>query len=427
MTNRLVEADVLIVGGGIQGLTILHELSEAGARRVLLISADELGVGETFHSHDYMHHGYMMPSASPDLVQELRECGAWWSERIRPPRKSELDTYYAVDEEEAAERIRQWEEGGLIAEQAKEMPVALRDGDADGNGTRLFSIADRTVPMRDLVKDLAASLQKHIVRARLAAIQLDASGRSVTNCRLSVDSGAMIVRPRLLLLACGRRAQPLLRTAETPAGHRPLAPLCTKLNRIRFLPMLLVRGRDLPVVTCIFESHALWILTHPLGDGESMYIVSLLEGHETERRDFEPARERIPGGAAVAETVKRLRSLVPGLRARLANDLRFSFYFGAKIDHPEGGNRRYLNDCGLANLRLAWPGLWSLSLANARQIVEELKASPDFADAFDPARSPLKLKSAGLRAGALVGQELRLTKAQTWHTWSRFKQLQEVP
>ena len=101
--------------------------------------------------------------------------------------------------------------------------------------------------------------------------------------------------------------------------------------------------------------------------------------------------------------------------------------FGGKIDHPEGVNRRYLHDCGVANLRLVWPGLWSLSLANARQIVSELQASSEFTDAFDPARPPLNLAAAGLAAGTPVGEELRLTTAQTWHLWPEFKKLQDVP
>jgi len=83
-----------------------------------------------------------------------------------------------------------------------------------------------------------------------------------------------------------------------------------------------------------------------------------------------------------------------------------------------------VDDCGLAKLRLAWPGLWSLSLANAREIVSELQTSSEFADAFAPRRPPLDLASAGFATGAPVGEELRLTDAQPWHPLSEFEKLQ---
>ena len=74
-----MDLDCLIVGGGIQGLTLLDQLVSAGVERVFLVTRDPLGVGESLHSHGYMHLGYGLPTANAELGRELAECAA-----IRP-------------------------------------------------------------------------------------------------------------------------------------------------------------------------------------------------------------------------------------------------------------------------------------------------------------------------------------------------------
>jgi len=425
MPARSIDADILIVGGGIQGVSLLHELSAAGARRVLLASATELGLGETLHSHGYLHRGYAMAAAGGEtdpLVRELIEAAAWWHDRIRAPYAPGPPVHYCVPGDVAPERRRLWHRLGLRHETA-DTPQALKGGEADGADVRLFSIDDRLVSLRALLFELADSLQDRMIRARLTSIELDDTGTRVVSCGLSSETGALSIRPRILLLACGRETQPLLRAAHTATGNRPLEAGCAALNRIRYVPMLLVRGVDLPGISGIFETHALNLLTHPVEGNESMWILTLMGGHETERGDFHPSRERRCGGSVVMETVSRLCSLVPEARRRRDEDLLFSFYFGGKTDHPDGGNGRHVTDCGVTNLRLAWPGVWSLSLPNAREIASGLKSSDRFSSVFDASRPPIDLEEAGVPAGVPVGEELRLTAEQTWLPWPEFRQL----
>ena len=426
MTDQILSPDILIAGGGIQGVTLLHELSQSGARRVLLASRDALGVGETLHSHGYLHHGYMMPAAAAPLVRELHDCGAWWRKQGLTPEEPSATSHYAVAGGAVEERRAIWDRSDLEYQPVDTTPDALRGGAADKGEVRLFCVADRTLSMRDLMKDLADPLQDRIVRARLETIELDGDGERVARCVLSTEGEDVSVRPKILLLACGRSAQPLLRSARTPSGKQPLETRCADLNAIRLVPMLLVRGRSLPELTCFFESHALCVFTHQLEGDESMWIVTPLDGHQTNRGDFDPEDERVPGGEVIADSIKRLCSLVPAAGERLEDDLSFSFYFGAKIDHPQGGNRRYLDDCGIRNLRLCWPGLWSLALSNAREVVGQLKSSGEFASVFDPALPRFGLDRRGLTPGVPVGEELRLTNSLPWNSWAEFKALHRV-
>lgn len=418
VTNQsdVVEIEHLIVGGGIQGLTLLDRLVATGAKSVLLLTRDALGVGESLHSHGYMHFGYTLPRGSAPLARELAECGAdWWRriERTGSAYVAQPPTYFGVSAEEVAGQLGVWDEHGLSYEALDEPPDALRGGVASGTQVRHFRIDDRTLSMRELLADLAAPLQEHVARGELTRIDLDDSGQRVATCHFAVDADrTLVVRPRVLLLAAGRFAQSLLRNAYTRDGARPLEASLRAFHRIRYVPMLLVRGRALPSLTTVLQSHALSIATHPVGEDESMWIVTYLRDHATDREDFEKARESVLG-PAVRTSLELLQDLVPAVRERLDADLRFAFYFGGKVDHPEGGNARHVDSCGLANLRVLWPGLWSLALANARDVVDEIDSG-----AFgspDPGTSRPELPPA-LQCGVSVGEELRLTDALTWRT-----------
>jgi len=423
MHDQVLETDFLIVGGGIQGVTLLHQLREAGARRILLVSRDDLGVGETLHGHGYMHHGYMLPAAGKQLAKELADCGAWWWRRIEATGLRYLSkppSYYGVSRDAAPGRVAIWDELGVAYQQVPEPPDALRDGSADCPSTRLFCIRDRLVSMPGILEGLAAPLQDQIVRAELTGIALDEAGRRVVNCRCSADDGTtFVVRPRMLLLANGRFAQPMIRGARTPRGAQPLSEPCRELNNIRFVPMLLIRGRHLPRVTAYLESHAIWMLAHPIQGDESMWIVTYLRDHECDRSDFDQSRESVPG-AAVRESIERLCALVPEVRRRLRDDLRFSFYSGGKTDNPAGGNGRHIEDCGVVNLRVLWPGMWSLALANARDIVDELEGEASWAAALRRDRGSFDPRDFGLTPGVPVGEERRLTNAQSWLPFDQF-------
>jgi hypothetical protein len=381
-----------------------------------------LGVGETFHSHGYLHHGYMMPLEAASIVEELRNSSHWWRTQRLIPEEPPAEAYYVVGTDSVEERREIWERLGLRYRLVETAPEALHGGLADTSDVQTFSIADRTVSMREVVGRLADGLQNRMLSARLESIELAADGGSVSSCTLSVGNQEILVRPQVLILACGRGAQPLLRAARTSTGMRPLQRSLMDFNQIRFVPMLLVRGRDLPQLTCFFENLSFCMMTHGVSDDESMWVVTPLGGHETKAADYVPEREWDSGGKTVGDTIRKLRAIFPDVGDRFDRDLLFSFYFGGKIDHPMGGNRRYVADCGIRNLRLCWPGLWSLARPNAREVVGQLQEDGEFARLFDPKSSDLDLWT-GLEFGVPVGEELRLTESLQWSHLPEFQAL----
>src|ERR1700676_1074918 len=84
MDELVIEIDVLVIGGGVQGLLLLHELTLAG-RSCVLVANSDLGGGQTLHSHGVLNTGFGF--SGPDL-REIRD-------RLVLPflRERHIDTY----------------------------------------------------------------------------------------------------------------------------------------------------------------------------------------------------------------------------------------------------------------------------------------------------------------------------------------------
>ena len=67
------QVDVVVIGGGVQGLVALDALVEKGYS-CALVSDGDLGSGQTLHSHGYLNTGFGMfgpelPRAATEVVQ----------------------------------------------------------------------------------------------------------------------------------------------------------------------------------------------------------------------------------------------------------------------------------------------------------------------------------------------------------------------
>ena len=80
--SELIKLDVLILGGGIQGLWLLNEL--LGQRySAILLEQGHLGGEQTCHSHAYIHQGHLYRESQTGLVERLRAVNDIWQRWIR--------------------------------------------------------------------------------------------------------------------------------------------------------------------------------------------------------------------------------------------------------------------------------------------------------------------------------------------------------
>ena len=69
----MLEIDALVIGGGIQGLVALRELTSAGHSCALVTNSD-LGAGQTLHSHGLLNSGFGLMTAQLRQTLEGRRC-----------------------------------------------------------------------------------------------------------------------------------------------------------------------------------------------------------------------------------------------------------------------------------------------------------------------------------------------------------------
>ena len=152
--------DVIVIGGGIIGLTLAWELSRKSAR-VLLIERGELGQ-EAAHAA-----GGMIADLDPVLPADLREL-AHRSAKIYPQFVSELEA--------ESQRSIDLRDAGVIA--FEEHPIAESEGicaittaQALALEPKLapppdpaYTMKERAVDPRDLVTSLLLAMQRHMVR-----------------------------------------------------------------------------------------------------------------------------------------------------------------------------------------------------------------------------------------------------------------------
>lgn len=91
-----IDIDVVIIGGGIQGLWLLGDLLDKGYQAILL-ERRRPGFGQTGHSHVFLHEGHMFASGPKEMRQEIvknaelvREANLLWMSALEDGRLANL-------------------------------------------------------------------------------------------------------------------------------------------------------------------------------------------------------------------------------------------------------------------------------------------------------------------------------------------------
>ncbi|MEE3371143.1 MAG: FAD-dependent oxidoreductase [Planctomycetota bacterium] len=219
--------DVLVVGGGIVGLSIALELSQRSAGQVLLVEQDELAGGASRANGGGLFAGQMrttFPDAFRTLGLESREMYATWAEEdwadfdwrrggslAVPPDEFPLPLPEYAAAEQAAGRGAELITGSAL----RELEPALADSVEAG----LYYAEDATLNPLKLAVSLTRELTRRKVRLAtgVRAVRLQPATSRID----AVETTAGEIRPGQLILTTGWSAAELL----SPLGIEvPLAP-----------------------------------------------------------------------------------------------------------------------------------------------------------------------------------------------------------
>jgi glycine/D-amino acid oxidase-like deaminating enzyme len=374
--------DVVIIGGGVQGLVALNALVEKGYS-CALVSDGDLGSGQTLHSHGYLNTGFGMfgpelPRASVDVVQPyLEERGLELSHDwvlIPPPNMPLFD--------------------GLPA-------ATLPSGFATLPGLRAVGLPDRSLPKRGLVEVLSQSHHDRILRG-LATSRLTGERIEAVSVRLSGSGEEVVLSTTAIVVAAGCGSKRFLQglvgqtTQTEQIKHRRVHMICVRAPH-----------GSLPTTSIVAMPLGLMVAAHNQPNNVTWYVTPMEMGG--------PSYDDIPADAAsdldpemVSQGWVRLLALYP--RIPEIEGLQLGCYAGYRQDVGDlPGNRMCELVDGTKNVVVALPsglvGPW-LNATKMCEIVGEL---------VDPNGNQPALPGGG--AGVRVGNAVEDRPDFVWMGW----------
>jgi glycine/D-amino acid oxidase-like deaminating enzyme len=387
--------DVVVIGGGVQGLVILDALMEAGYSCALVTEGD-LGAGQTLHSHGYLNTGFglgdsQLSQAAEQLVHPyLRAHGVAltgnWT--VLPP-----------------SGLR-----GLLLRTrpgfARLLPVQLPDGFSPEFKYAARALPDYSFNKRQLVAALSQGRDEYIIRGTITGFR----GRDPVEAVVLRPAGSdteIELRARVVVTAagCGTKRLLLQLVGSTPQlkriRHRVVHMLCLRAPR-----------GALPTTSVAALSLGLLLAAHDDGERVLWYVTPMKLGG--------PSFDAAPSDASAPEDPTllrrawdRLQRLYPALPA--VEGLQVGHYAGYRQDIGSWpGARLCAIIAGTGNVIVALPsGLvepWrnaAATLTLVRGLVSPSGVQPTLPGAGE-----------GVRVGCPV-EERHGFGWQAWEDWSR--------
>lgn len=440
--------DVLVIGGGVQGLAVLRQLKRRGYSAALVTNAP-LGSGQTLHSHGILNSGYPYPRE--DLRASLKRDWLPFAEQSGLQVYGN-DRFYILTPPEPFEKLRAgWDAFGYGYEAVAPdgLPSGIRAGDQfrDGARTRVVKIDEYTFPKRQLVRILADEVKERILYGNVTAFSCaPASGGAAAvesvQVRLLESDATVTLNPRLVVTAAGTGTRRLVASivegaapAAAPSADGRDAWKADVLSQVRDVAcrrahMLCIRGprSALPNVNLLVLEHRLMIVTASVDRGHDRHsddpsdritwYVTPVHGGGAAARDVPDTAQGVVDEAVVVDGFRKLLKVFPDLGRRAADarsGLEFTAYAGYKQDVGEEKNRPLvLRPSGIDNLVVALPSLIPGAFVNANRILEEVESAV--------ARAGRQPALPGATGEILLGDVTENTDAVEWMTWERLRE-----
>ncbi|BBM03424.1 FAD-dependent oxidoreductase [Microbulbifer sp. GL-2] len=408
---QTIPVDVLILGGGIQGVTLMRELIPEYS--VILVD-DEFGEAESLHFHGYFSSGWN--AANLQAAKIYRYAAQRWNRELSNSGViSHITDFHAALTPDFLKEVEgNWIDAAIPFEEA-ELPEIFAPDNLPSNRRFKFP-GDLIFDGAEAYRSISEPLRQQIHRGRLASFQVKDS--AIERVTLDMDGQSCQVKPELVISACGAGNAEVIRQLGIAEEQIQNAQM------VRPLHMLLARGPNIPPVSAFLID--LIVMYHPLENGEGLWILTL--NPELPRFKAGVVDMRIPpeiDNDLLCASFQRLSSAMVAFEA-WAQGCQWSVYAGWKTDAPgpdgdplvrlEYPIPYQLDDFGLQNFLAVWPNHWGL-------------AGDVAADAHEWAGSKLKSRhpqpgvQSGLPAGAGSGHVIEnrwQSDKLGWQPWKDF-------
>lgn len=358
----MVEVDVLIIGGGAQGLWLLNDLSKRHYRAVLLERL-ELGGGQTCHSHGLIHRGHYYDDV--DMMIVLNAAAQFWEAFVDEKGIAKLNPSRALagfGPGTAVDRHTYfWKSAGLRFDPCRGRPDVLEGGAVK----YLFETEEFSLDASEVVAGLSRDSDHAIYKLddRDNALGFVLNGKSIERVEAVLSGEQVEFRPKFVILSAGVGNYSLLAKlgADTNA-----VPAGTPVQAERKNHMMVLRGGHLPMMTAVFPIRGglQGVFLCPRTDPVTGLPVWLASDHNSMpfhmASDGSSPMNSAPSGEWVRRMLISLRATAPALFAnRAAEDLDIAVYTGLTAERNFGAGQHmtdlYIDPFGFENALTIWP------------------------------------------------------------------------
>lgn len=363
-----IRNDVLIIGGGVQGLWLLNDLRSEGYSAFLL-ERRELGGEQTCHSHVYLHKGHLYRETA--LAKRLTEVNLRWDAWLsrNRPRRGVLPSYFGFQNPgDAQERTHLWDQAGLTYRLVSQ-PPALR-----GGKVRItYQSPEICLDGESLVRKLSRGMMPFITRIdEVESVQMESNTGTVEQVEARTPAGVrLIFRPQALVLAAGAGNQSLLNLAT--GGRQPLMGRLSGVQQLRKAYMLIVCGNKgrLKPLTGVFQMGGLFIVSRQIGE-KTVWLVS---DDRSSSLFFNEDWMLYDGREWLPRVIASLRQLAPKY-FRYPQRLEWGLYEAPKAEGRASGflpTEERIEQFKLKNLWAVWPTKLTLAPTVSQEVVSQIR------------------------------------------------------
>lgn len=358
----MVDVDVLIVGGGAQGLWLLNDLSKRHYRAVLL-ERRELGGGQTCHSHGLIHRGHYYDDV--DMMIVLNAAAQFWEAFVDEKGISKLNPSRALagfGPGTAVERHTYfWKTAGLRFDVCPGKPDVLKGGAVK----YMFETEEFSLDASEVVVGLSRDSDHATYKLddRDDALEFVHNGKVIERVGAVLSGEHVEFKPKFVVLCAGVGNYGLLAKlgADTNA-----VPANTPVQAARKNHMMVLRGGHLPMMTAVFPIRGglQGVFLCPRTDPVTGLPVWLVSDHNSMPFHMAPDGSSPMSSAPSEEWVKRmlisLRATAPALfGGEEAEGLDIAIYTGLTAERNFGAGQHmtdlYIDPLGFENALTIWP------------------------------------------------------------------------
>jgi glycine/D-amino acid oxidase-like deaminating enzyme len=358
-STREINVDVLIVGGGVQGLWLLRDFTRVGYHSIL-IEKEKVGGTQTLHSHGYLHQGYSYNDVG--MARHLKSAKDRWTTfcNNQDIPTAHLSSFFGFASPANAELWSEvWEEAGL-QQTAETLPEFLQSGLL----RRVFRTGDIWLDTSDLARRLVEGVEDRIFHGSITSLKYDNLTRKIQVAIVQIGNESRHIIPQVVVFAAG-------------AGNSGLISMLRDLriepNRARYRKsqMLVIKSRHgllqghaaivVPDLSLFIVSRdmrngdVIWLASYDIDD-ESKVKFSQLHKNVKEKN----GHREVVDDKRVRDTVFVLSAIFPQLFTKENKEqMEWGAYVGLKAEAITGTvilpNEWVIDSFNTSNVYAVWP------------------------------------------------------------------------